>query len=307
MSRERPWRRLFFRWTAPKGFAAVAAFLGLTLLIEYLLIYSFLSLGLTDKNLLRFSITSPSFTMTISPLFHLIPLGVILVLASSWIYLVKQVAVIPRGRELTKRAPTAPRKQPSKGASGRRFKALRRLSKGLGRRFQKASRSLSRFYRRMGAATLRIGGISYMAQRLHFARATVKSAVNILAIFLAAAIAMYLLGNPKSIQDLVVDFYAGNPSFLDFVLKIMGGAQGIAQALPPLGWVASALKEALLAAAPGFRNALLTLGAPIVNSIVSLDLVGKYLICQNVAAWTSAMVALAYGRYVSSLYHSPKR
>jgi len=307
MSRERPLRRLFFRWTAPKGFAAAASFLGLTLLVEYLLVYSFLSLGLTDKNLLQISLTSPAFTVTISPLFHLIPLGVILVLASSWIYLVKQVAVIPRGRELAKKAPTAPRKQPLKGVSGRRFKALRRLSKGLSRRFQKVSRSLSGFYKRMGAAVLRIRGISYMAQRLHFARATVKSAVNILAIFLAAAIALYLLGKPGSIQQSVVSFYMGNPSFLDFMLKIMGGAQAIAQALPPLGWVASALNGALLAAAPGFRSALLALGAPIVNSMVSLDLAGKYLVCQNVAAWASAMAALAYGRYVSGLHRGPKR
>ena len=289
MSRERPLRRLFFRWTAPKGFAAVASFLGLTLLIEYLLVYSFLSLGLTDKNLLQISLTSPSFIITISPLFHLIPLGVILVLASSWIYLVKKVAVIPRGRELAKRAPTAPRKQP------------------LGRRFRKVRRSLSGFYRRMGASVLRIRGISYMAQRLHFARATVKSAVNILAIFLVAAIATYLLGNPKSIQDSVVGFYAGNPSSLDFLLKIMGGAQAVAQVLSPLGWIASALNQTLLAAAPSFRNVLLSLGAPIVNPMVGLDLVGKYLICQNGAAWASAMAALAYGRYVSSLHRGPTR
>ena len=159
----------------------------------------------------------------------------------------------------------------------------------------------------MGSALLRIGGISYMAQRLHFAKATVKSAVNILAIFLAAIIILYLLGRPSFIQELVVSFYAGNPSFLDFILKIMGGAQGIAQALSPLGWIASALNKALLAAAPGFRNALLALGAPIVNSMVNLDLAGKYLVCQNVAAWASAMAALAYGRYVSSLYRVPKR
>jgi len=296
MSRERPLRRLFFRWTAPKGFAAVASFLGLILLVEYLLVYSFLSLGLTDKNLLQLSLTSPAFTVTISPLFHLIPLGVILVLASSWIYLVKQVAVIPRGRELAKRAPVAPRKQPLIGASGRRFKALRRLSKGL-----------SGFYRRMGAAALRVRGVSYMAKRLHFARATVKSAVNSLAIFLGAAIVLYLLGNPKSIQDLVVSFYAANPSFLDLIQKIMGGAQAVAQALSPLGWVASALNQALLAAAPGFRSALLALGAPIVDPIVGLDLVGKYLVCQNVAAWASAVTALAYGRYVSGLRRGPKR
>jgi len=307
MSRERPLRRLFFRWTAPKGFAAVASFLGLTLLVEYLLVYSFLSLGLTDKNLLQISLTSPAFIVTISPLFHLIPIGVILVLASSWVYLVKQVAVIPRRREPIKKAPTAPRKRSLGGASGRRFKALRRLSKRLSKRFQRISRTLSGFYRRMGAAALRIRGISYMAQRLHFARATVKSAVNILGIFLAAAIAMYLLGNPGYIKDLVVGFYAGNPSFLDFILKIMGGAQAIAQALAPLGWVASALNKALLAAAPGFRNALLALGSPIVNSMVSLDLAGKYLVCQNAAAWASAMTALAYGRYVSSLYRGPKR
>jgi len=295
MSRERPLRRLFFRWTAPKGFAAVASFLGLALLVEYLLVYFFLSLGLTDKNLLQIPLASPSLTITLSPIFHLIPMGVILALASSWIYLVKQVAVIPRGRELAKRAPTAPRKQSSKGASGRRFKALRRLSKGLSRRFQKVSRSLGGFYRRMGAAALRIRGISYMAQRLHFAKATVKSAVNILAIFLTAVIVLYLLGNPKYIQDLIEGFYAGNPSFLDLIVKLWEW------------WGASALNGALLAVAPGFRSALLALGAPIVNSMVRLDLAGKYLVCQNAAAWASAMAALAYGRYVSSPYRGPKR
>ncbi len=294
MSRERPWRRLFFRWTAPKGFAAMASFLGLAFLIEYLVVYFFLSLGLTDKSLLQLSLTSPTFTITISPLFHLIPLSVILVLALSWIYLVKQVAVIPRGRGTVKRAPTAPRKQYS-GASRRRFKSIRRLSKALSKRFQKVSQSLSGFYKRMASATLKIRGISYMAQHLHFARATVKSAVNILAVFLAAAVALYLLGRPRTIQDLVVSFYAGNPSFLDLTVKLWEW------------WETSALNKALLAAAPGFRNILLALGAPIVNSMVRLDLAGKYLVCQNVAAWASAMATLAYGRYVSSLYRIQKR
>jgi len=46
-------------------------------------------------------------------------------------------------------------------------------------------------------------------------------------------------------------------------------------------------------------------GAALTGSIVGLDVAGKYVLSQNVAAWSVALVALIYGSYVSS--RRPKR
>jgi len=54
--------------------------------------------------------------------------------------------------------------------------------------------------------------------------------------------------------------------------------------------------------APGFRSSLEGLGASIVGPIAKLDLVWKYALCQNAAAWFSAIIAFAYGQYTSRLY-----
>ena len=202
MQSERRWRRLIFRWTVPKGFTATASFLMLAILIEYLVVHFFLSFGLTDKfsltKTLQVPLTSLFFTITISPLFHFIPLGVITVLVSSWTYLTKYVAMVPRG--------VKPAKKP--------FKARRRR---------------------------------YALQRLFFARASVKSTAITLGVFSVSVFGPYVLG-----------------------------------------------------------TALRALGAPITGPMAKLDLVVKYVVCQNIATWASAVTALAYGRYASRLHRRRK-
>ncbi|NIR86787.1 hypothetical protein GWO13_04125 [Candidatus Bathyarchaeota archaeon] len=293
MSTEKRWKRLIFRWTAPKGFTAIVFFSALALLIEYVLVSSFISLGLIDKTSLtttfKFPLTQSPFTITISPLFHLTPFGVIVVLVSSWTYLTKYIAVAPRRIKSIKKPPTIKKK---------------RLSRRGGRKFRKINRALKSFYRRLSTAVLQVRGISYVLKRLFFARAAVKSTVSIVIIFLASFLALYILAYPRLTYDAVVGLYQFSPSFLGFVLKTTEVAQGIAKVLSPIEWVGSAINNALLAAAPGFRSALENLGASTTGPITKLDLMGRYVLCQNLAAWASALIALAYGRYT---YHSYRR
>ena len=267
------------------------------------MVYLFLSSGLTDEFLISqvFQVpgTSFSFTITISPIFHLMPLGVIVVLVSSWTYLTKYIAVVPRRISAPRKAQEARRKRYA-GAKRVRFKWIRQLSKKMGRRLRGVSR-------RIRAAVRRIRGVSYVLQRLSFAKATIKSAAIVLAIFLTSVFALSMLTYPSLIHDRVIGLYGTNPWFHRFVLKTLETAQAIGKTLSPVGWVLSSVDNALHAAAPSFRNALEGFGIFITEPFVKLDLLWKYAICQNVAAWISAVVALAYGQYASRLYHRYKR
>ena len=256
-------------------------FFALAFLFEYLMVYFFTFSGLTDNFAFKF------FTITISPLFHLMPLGVIFVLISSWAYLTKYVAVVPRRTSPAKKPLERHRRQPRR-ARKMRFKSFRN------------------FFRRIGAAFLRIRGVSYVQQRLFFARAAVKSTATVLTVFLVSILALYILVYPNLSHDLAIGLYSANPSFHGFVLKTIEIAKGIAQALSPIGWLASAIDGALRAVAPGFRNAIEGLGSSMTGPLTNLDLVWKYTLCQNAAAWISAIVILAYGEYASRVYRIRK-
>lgn len=299
MTSEEPRKRFFLRWAAPKGVVAIVLFFMLALLIEYLLVNFFISSGLADKFLIEF------FTINISPLFHLMPLAVIIVLISSWAYLTKYISVMPHG--------TSPTKQPLERRRRRhlrprkvRFKSLRKFFRGMGKKFERVGKAIRSFFGRIGAAILRMPGFSYLQRRLFFARAAVRSTAMVLAVFVVSALALYLLAYPKVSYDLATGLYTSNPSFHGFILKTIETGKGTAQALFPIGWLASVIDNALRAVAPGFRNALEGFGAPIMRSLTEVDLLGRYIICQNVAAWISALVALAYAEHTSGLYRIRK-
>jgi len=286
-------KRLVFRWTAPKGFAALVLFFVLTLLFEFLLVYSFLSFGLTDQNVWTGTFQIPAtnwvFSLTISPLLHLLPITVIVVLVSSWAYMTRFTAFVPAKVEVAKR----PLSQTRREQERRRFRALSHFFKRISRRLQKIGRSV-------GAAFQRIRGVSYLSKRLHFARAAVRSAVAVLLVFLSLSLLLYVVIYPGLVYRGVLGLYMGNPSFLDFVRGLGDWVQGVGRALPPIGGLGSALNNALVGVAPGFRNGLAQVGASLTAPIVGLDVVGKYVFSQNIAAWASAFVALFYGMYVSS-------
>jgi len=268
-------------------------FFALTLVLEVLLIYSFQSFGLVDRNVWITTILIPyvnwSFIVSISPLFHLLPIGVIAVLLTSWAYLTKYTGFVPQRVEPTRRVSTQPRREPE----ARRFKSLRRFMRRLNRRLQRFGKAL-----RMGIQ--RVRGVSYISQRLFFARAAVRSAVTVLVVFFCVAFLVLLAEYPYLVYYGTVNLYRGTPVLLNFVSGTAELLQGVGQAAPPLGGLGSSVKDALVGSAPGFRRSLEGVGASLIGPIVQLDVVDKYVLSQNLAAWASALVALVCGAYVSS-------
>ena len=293
LSSEKSLKRLMFRWTTRKGFTAVIAFLVLSFLVEYLLVWFFTSSKLMDKTALVTTIQVPfiewSFTITISPIFHFIPTGVIIVLLSAWMYFTKRTATLPRKTEFVRKTFVTEKKQYSKGKI--RFKQFRRFSRNMDRRFRSLNKRLGIFYHRLGSAVLRIRGLSYIFQRLSFARAATKSAVTTITVFLVFFFLLYLWGYPNSIYNSVTGFYRMNPAFLNFVLQTTNIGRGMAQVLSPIG----ALNSAILNAAPGFRSALENLGTTLVSPVAALDPIAKYAFFQYFAAIISAVIVLIYG------------
>jgi len=279
-------KRLTFRWTAPKGFTALLLFLILALFFEFLLVYSFQSFGLTDKNawtgIFQVPATNWFFDFSISPLFHLLPITVIVVLVSSWAYLTKYTVFVPSRAETARRVLPSTRRETEK----HRFRELKRFFKRISRRVQNVWRSVK-------AGLQRIPGVSFVSKRLYFARAAVRSALAVFAVFLSISLLLYVVVYPDLIYRGVVELYRGNPSFLWFVTGTIDLVRGVGQAFSPIN-------NALLGAAPGFRHSLAGVGASLTGSIVGLDVAGKYVLSQNVAAWSSALVALVYGSYASS-------
>lgn len=304
VSSEERWKRLISRLTTKKGLATIVSFFVLAIVIEYLIVALFLSFGLADKYLLtktfQFPGTNLFFTLSVSPLFHLIPIGVIFVLGANWVYLTKYVAVIQRRIEPSKKPSMMPIARHKKLKS-KRFKLILQFYKSLSKRFEKISRSFEAFSNRIGAAFLRIRGVSYVMQKLFFARAAVKSSATVLAVFIVSAFALYLLVQPTLIYDAVAGFYAGNPSL---PMTIKGIVEGIASS--PVGGLTTAANNALAGIAIWFWNTLEGAGK-LTESLVQLDLVWKYVICQNIAAWVSVLMVWAYGKYSSHLYRRKKR
>jgi len=286
-------KRLILRWTAPKGFVALLLFLVLAIIFEFLLVFSFQSFGLTDKNawIEKFQIpaTNWSFSVSISPLFHLLPSTVIVVLVSSWTYLTKYTTFSPFRAETAKQTLPSTRRETEK----HRLRWLRRFSKRISRRVQRIGLSVK-------AGFQRIPGVSFVSKRLFLARAAVKSALVVLAVFLSMYLLLYIVVYPDLIYHGVVELYRGNPSFLGFVTGTRDLVRVVGQALPPIDGLGTAINNALLRAAPDFRRGLAGVGAALTASLVALDVVGKYVLSQSVAAWGSAFVALIYGAYTSS-------
>ena len=292
-STETRWKRLIVRWTGRKGVAAILLFFVLAIMLEVLLVYSFQMLGLVDRNAWTATLLIPyvswAITLSISPLFHLLPIGVIVVLLSSWTYLTKYTAFIPQRVEAAKRGLAPTRRE----LETRRFKSLRRFSRRLTRRLQ-------RFGRAFKSGVQRIRGVSYISQRLFFARAAVGSAGIVVLIFLSAVLLFALVEYPDLIHSWALNIYRGSPAFLNFVSGTTQWSSGVGQAVPALGGFGSAINDALVGAAPGFRHSLTSAGASLTAPIVQLDVQSKYVLSQNVAAWASALFALAYGSYNSS-------
>ena len=264
MATQKPSKRLVIRWATLKGLAAIILFLIIAILVEYSIVIYAMNLGVEEKPENRiFGI--------ISPLFHLVPIAVIITLAFSWAYLTRHIAVKPH--------------EMHKGKVETAFK----------RKKKPRLEEVRRFFGKIKSGILRVKGIAYLWQKIHFARATIKSALIVLLVFSALILAVSILAYPQLIYQTASNIYRNNPSLLNFV-------KATAQTLSP---IFSVISNALLSAAPRFRDFVLSLSS-VVSPLVRLDNVGKYLAFQNVAAWISAITALVYGQYMRKSYRYRK-
>jgi len=280
LSTQKHSKRLLIRWTTLKGLTAVIIFLIIATLIEYIVVLYAMNLGLKEKpeSLLQWSFQFPgtnwTITIAISPIFYLVPLAVIITLVFSWTYLTRCITLKPHEIHRGKVAP-----QPKRGKE-QKLKETRKI------------------FGRIKSGLLRVKGVTYLWQKIHFARATIKSALTVILIFLVFIFIISLLAYPQLIYLTVSNAYKNDPSLLNFV-------KGTARSLAPIGEFFSVINNALLSAAPAIRGFVLGLGT-IIKPLVDLDSVGKYLVFQNVAAWVSGLVALLYGEYTRKGYRYKK-
>lgn len=280
-----------------KGLVAIILFLIIAALIEYFIVLYAINLGVKDETLSQWSFQFPgtdwTLTIAVSPLFHLVPITVIIALVSSWTYLTKYVAVKPHRTWKEKVRP-----------AGKRRKEPR--LKEAGKLASKISDAVKRFFGKIRSMLLRVKGVAYLWQKIHFARAIIKSALTVLLVFAVFIAIVSLLAYPQLIYQTVSNAYQSNPSLLGFVKSTNNFTRGIAEALAPIGWICSSINNGLLSIAPGFRDFVLSLGG-LIKPLTDLDDVGKYLVFQNVAAWVSALTALFYGEYMRKSFRYRKR
>jgi len=271
-------KRLLIRWTTLKGLVAIILFLLIAALVEYLIVLYAISLGVKDETQLQGSFKFPgtgwTLAMAVSPLFHLVPVAVIISLIFSWTYLTKCAAV--------------------KSIETQKWKAEAASKRGQEQRLK----AVRKFVGRIRSGLLKVKGIAYVWQKIHFARATIKSALIVMLVFLAFIILVSILTYPQLIYETITGAYKDNSSLLNFV-------KGTAQFFAPVGGVFSAVNNALRAAAPGFRDFVLTLGL-VTKPLADLDNASKYLVFQNVAAWVSALIALFSGEFRRKGYRYKK-
>lgn len=191
MSTQNASKNLLLRWTTSKGLATILTFFFVALLIELLVVFYSMSLGVTDTTPLQWSFKFPGTewisTITISPLFHLVPIAVILVLVTSWIYLTKCACMKPR--ETLRVVPSQKREKEPNG---------------------------KKIFGKIKSELL---------------KASMKSAIIVVLSFVAFVLVFSLLAYPQLIYRAISDAYEGNPSLLSFVKSTGGVFAPIASAI----------------------------------------------------------------------------
>jgi hypothetical protein len=217
-----------------------------------------------------------------------LPLTVFVVLFSSWLYLARAYTFSLTIIGKKKPAPQLSRREIEK----RRLKGLRKLSRGISRRFERVGRSLK-------ATFLRVHSISSVSKRVSLAKNSVRSALTVFTVFVSISLLLFIIVYPDLIRNMVVGFYEADSSRVDFVVGVSDRLQGIGESLPPIGGLGTAIVNGLWAIAPGFRQGLAGVGASLTGFIVNSDAAGKFILSQNIASWIVVLIALAYGWYAS--------
>ena len=186
-------KRLIFRWTAPRNLLAVILFIILSITIEYLVITSVVPSDAKDPSL----ITIPLINFSISPLYHLLPIAVMTTLTASFTHLTTHTAIVPQKIQVTKKPPS---QRPA------RFKALRQLHK----RIQRTVRSFKN-------TILKARAIAQVQHRIVLAKAIIKSAIAVTAVFIIIILLVTFIAYPKLLPTATAGFYKWNTAFLGFI------------------------------------------------------------------------------------------
>ena len=258
-------RLTFGGWTAPKGLLTIGLFLALALVSEFFMVSFFAGSGLTETY---------AYPLPVSPLFHLLPLAVILVLVSSWMYLTNHIAMRPH------------RISPTKVSKSRRRRPRRTKPT------QSVMGAIKKFFSKISSVFIRSRGVSSAPQRLSFGRVAFESTVTVLTIFLLSIILLSVLVYPNLFTDFAVGFYSKTSPLQGFMQSLADALVSIASGLDSI--------------APSFRNAFEGLVASRPHALTGGDILWRYVFCQNAAAWISAIAALAYVRYGGRTYRSSK-
>jgi hypothetical protein len=266
------------RTKALRELAPLILFLLVASLFEAIVVLCAVSLGLQDTGLIQFSFQLPGTgsptTLTISPLFELVPIAVVITLAFCWVYLTRRLATrrqeIRRGRVET----FSKQKTEKKGIMSRIRRAGKNVSKGVKSRFS---------------------GISRFSERTRIGRPTFKSAFIVLLFFGVFTLIFILFAYPQLIYHSVQFMYRTNPGLTNFVLSVDNWANGV------FGGFFGPISSGLLAASSGFAGFVSSVGG-LLSPIASLDNAGKYLAFQNAAALFSVLMVLLYGERASRGY-----
>lgn len=267
-----------------KGLIAIIVFFAVAVLAEYLVVLYAMDLGVKDVAVLK--IDWPV-TITISPLFHLVPTAVIITLLLTWRYLTKKLSVKPLQTIRRTEASGLRRtevKQPVSKTSQTTKSSLGKTKPGLSR----------------------VRGVSYLWEKIYFARATIKSALTVFLTFLILVLMVSLLAYPALVYQTLARAYQNNSPLYNFVVSVANSLRGFAEAASPIGWIAATINNGLLAIAPGIRDLGLSLGS-IIKPLADLDPAGKYLVFQNAGAWISVLLILFYGEYARKPYRYRKK
>lgn len=271
-----------------KELGTTVLFLITAAVVEYLIILFAMSLGLQDTSTVQWSFqlpgTSSPLTLTISPLFHLVPICVIATLAFSWTYLTKRVGI---------------RRQEIRRGKVETFSRQKSEKRGIVSRIRRAGTNFSKRIRSS------FSGLNRFSQRIRLGRPTVRSASMVILFFCVFTLLFVLLAYPKLIYHGMSSLYRSNPGLLNFVSSLNNWVKGAGEALGPIGGIGRSINDGLIAASPGVRDLGIGLGE-IIKPIASLDDAGKFLAFQNAAAWISATVALIYGERVAKGYRYKK-
>ncbi|UCB59716.1 MAG: hypothetical protein JSW72_06190 [Candidatus Bathyarchaeota archaeon] len=271
-------KRLIFHWTTPKSLLTIILFVTLTIIIEY----SIITLTTAAADLAATTILL--FNVPINPVYHLLPSAVIITLTACFTHLTTQTAVFPKRAQLLQSLP--PRKIRLKP---QRLKVLRRV-------YEKFTTSA----RKIKDQILRTSALTQVQRRVLLTKTIIRSAATIVTTFIILVLLITLAAYPYPIPTAALAVYNWNKSFLNFVAGTMEASNAIANALSPLGAVAGAIQNALIAASPAFHTTIDGFASAITLGLAPLSSIEKFVLIQNVAAWTIATATLIYSQYTKT-------